>query len=76
MQYPSSALTGKKRRNWLNMVILTVSGDVFPLMGAENEYNWTEPYMISRQVVAVNRSSDIYRLSDLEGKTIARAVHH
>lgn len=29
-----SALTGKKRRNWLNMVILTVSGDVFPLMGA------------------------------------------
>ena len=27
--------------------------------------------MISRQVVAVNRSSDIYRLSDLEGKTIA-----
>lgn len=53
------------------MGILTVSGDVFPLMGRENEYNWTEPYMISRQVVAVNRSSDIYRLSDLEGKTIA-----
>ncbi len=53
------------------MVILTVSGDVFSIDGRENEYNWTEPYMISRQVVAVNRSSDIYRLSDLEGKTIA-----
>ena len=34
MQYPSSALTGKKKRNWLNMVISTVSGDVFPLMDA------------------------------------------
>ena len=43
----------------------------FSIDGRENEYNWTEPYMISRQVVAVNRSSDIYRLSDLEGKTIA-----
>lgn len=43
----------------------------FSIDGRENEYNWTELYMISRQVVAVNRSSDIYRLSDLEGKTIA-----
>ena len=43
----------------------------FSIDGRENEYNWTEPYMISRQVVAVNRSSDIYRLSDLEGRTIA-----
>lgn len=44
MQYPSSALTGKKRRNWLNMVILTVSGDVFPLMGART--NTTGPNRI------------------------------
>ena len=26
----------------------------FSIDGRENEYNWTEPYMISRQVVAVN----------------------
>ena len=39
--------------------------------GRENEYRWAGPYMISRQVVAVNMESDIYSLEDLEGKTIA-----
>lgn len=43
----------------------------FSINGRENEYNWTEPYMVSRQVVAVNAGSDIYRLSDLAGKVIA-----
>ena len=44
MRYPSSALTGKKRRNWLKMVILTVSGDAFPLMDAR--MNTTGPNRI------------------------------
>ena len=29
------------------------------------------PYIVSRQVVAVNENSDIYKLSDLEGKNLA-----
>ena len=63
--------------DWEEKKKLVERGDIdciwgcFSIDGRENEYNWTEPYMISRQVVAVNRSSDIYRLSDLEGKTIA-----
>lgn len=63
--------------DWEEKKKLVEDGDIdciwgcFSIDGRENEYNWTEPYMISRQVVAVNRSSDIYRLSDLEGKTIA-----
>ncbi len=63
--------------DWEEKKELVEHGDIdciwgcFSIDGRENEYNWSAPYMISRQVVAVNRSSDIYRLSDLEGKTIA-----
>lgn len=43
----------------------------FTLTGREEQYLWAGPYMVSRQVVAVNESSDIYRLSDLRGKVVA-----
>lgn len=43
----------------------------FSMNGRENEYRWAGPYMVSRQVVAVNVESDIYTLADLEGKTVA-----
>ncbi len=63
--------------NWEEKKELVESGDIdcvwgsFTIDGREDEYNWAGPYMISRQVVAVNKSSDIYTLSDLEGKRIA-----
>ena len=56
---------------------LVENGDIdciwgcFSIKGRENDYKWTKPYMVSRQVVAVNKSSNIYSLSDLEGKIIA-----
>ena len=31
----------------------------FSIDGREAQYRWTEPYMLSRQVVAVRRDSDI-----------------
>lgn len=43
----------------------------FSMEGRSAEYQWAGPYMVSNQVVAVNESSDIYQLSDLEGKTIS-----
>lgn len=43
----------------------------FSMNGREEEYAWAGPYMYSKQVVAVNASSDIYSLSDLNGKRIA-----
>ena len=43
----------------------------FSISGRENMYRWTIPYMISRQVVAVSKESDIYTLADLKGKRIA-----
>ena len=43
----------------------------FSIDGREDLYNWTVPYMYSRQVVAVREDSDIYTFSDLAGKRIA-----
>ena len=43
----------------------------FSIDGRENQYRWTEPYMYSRQVVAVRENSPIYTLQDLEGKRVA-----
>ena len=63
--------------NWEEKKELVESGDIdciwgsFTVDGREEDYNWAGPYMISRQVVAVNKDSNIYSLSDLEGKRIA-----
>lgn len=43
----------------------------FSINGREDQYLWTQPYMYSRQVVAVRKDSGIYSLSDLAGKCIA-----
>lgn len=43
----------------------------FSIDGREDEYNWAGPYMASRQVAAVLPESDIYELSDLEGRAVA-----
>ena len=43
----------------------------FSIDGREDEYRWSAPYMTSRQVVAVNRNSEIQTLADLEGKRVA-----
>lgn len=43
----------------------------FSIDGREEEYRWSAPYMMSRQVVAVNRDSEIKTLADLEGRRIA-----
>ena len=43
----------------------------FSMEGRLDDYRWAGPYMVSRQVVAVNPESDIYHLQDLAGKTLA-----
>ena len=43
----------------------------FSMNDREDEYAWAGPYMHSRQVVAVNATSDIYSLCDLNDKCIA-----
>lgn len=63
--------------NWEEKKQLVESGKIdciwgsFSIDGRQNEYQWTEPYMYSRQVVAVRKDSDICSLSDLMGKRVA-----
>lgn len=66
-----------KTIDWVRKTELVDSGEIdciwgcFSILGREDVYNWSDPYMVSNQVVAVNTSSDIYTLADLKGKTIA-----
>ncbi len=63
--------------DWEKKTELVDSGEIdciwgcFSMIGRMNDYRWAGPYMVSRQVVAVNESSDIYHLSDMVGKNIA-----
>ena len=43
----------------------------FSMNGREDQYRWAGPYMVSRQVIAVNEDSDIESVKDLGGRTIA-----
>lgn len=63
--------------NWEEKKELVDQGEIdciwgsFSIDGREDQYRWTDPYMVSRQVVAVNVNSDIYTLADLDGKKVA-----
>ena len=63
--------------DWEEKKDLVESGEIdcimgcFSMEGRLDDYRWAGPYIASRQVVAVNESSDIYKLSDLEGKNLA-----
>ena len=63
--------------NWEKKKELVESGEIdcimgcFSMEGRLDDYRWAGPYIASRQVVAVNENSDIYKLSDLAGKNLA-----
>lgn len=63
--------------DWQEKKNLVENGDIdciwgcFSMEGRFDDYRWAGSYMISNQVVAVKTDSDIYTLSDLEGKNIA-----
>ena len=63
--------------DWERKKELVNKGDIdciwgcFSMNGREDDYQWAGPYMISREVVAVNEHSDIQTLSDLAGRSVA-----
>lgn len=61
----------EKKKEFLEEGRIDCIWSSYSIDGREDQYRWTIPYMISRQVVAVNKDSDIYRLSDLKGRRIA-----
>ena len=62
--------------DWEQKTALVESGAIdciwgcFSMQGRETLYRWAGPYMVSRQVVAVNADSSIQSLSDLAGRTV------
>lgn len=42
----------------------------FTMEGRENDYTFSEPYMLNEQVIVVKKDSGITSLSDLAGKTV------
>lgn len=66
-----------KRTSWQEKDELLAAGDVdclwgcFSMTGREELYRWAGPYMYGRHVVVVREESDIYELSDLNGKRVA-----
>ena len=63
--------------NWHQKEAILAHGDVdciwagFSIDGRENLYQWTEPYLKSRQVVMVPQMSPVRRLENLEGFVVA-----
>ena len=63
--------------DWEQKTTLVESGALdciwgcFSMDGREEVYRWAGPYMVSRQVVAVDADSSIRSLRDLAGKTVA-----
>ena len=62
--------------DWEQKTNLVESGAIdciwgcFSMQGREEMYRWAGPYMVSRQVAAVDADSSIRTLGDLAGKTI------
>ena len=46
----------------------------FTIEGREDNYTFSEPYMLNEQVVVVKKNSGINNLSDLKGKTVMTQV--
>ena len=61
----------EKKKDLLKSGELDCIMGCFSMEGRLDDYRWAGPYMVSRQVVAVNPESDIYHLQDLAGKTLA-----
>ena len=63
--------------DWEQKTDLVESGTIdciwgcFSMDGREEVYRWAGPYMVSRQVAAVDADSSIRTLGDLAGKTVA-----
>lgn len=63
--------------DWTEKDLLLAAGDVdclwgsFTMTGREDRYDWAGPYLTSRQVIVVPENSNITKLSDLEGKSLA-----
>lgn len=64
-------ITWNEKDNYLADGSIDCIWSCFSMNDREEKYCWVGPYTNSRQVVAVRNDSDIYKLSDLEGRQVA-----
>ena len=62
--------TGEKKKELVESGEIDCIMGCFSMEGRLDDYRWAGPYIASRQVVAVNENSDIYKLRDLGGERI------
>ena len=60
-----------EKDKWLKDGKIDCIWGIFSMNGRESKYLWAGPYMHSSQVAVVRSESGIYKLSDLNGKTIS-----
>jgi len=66
-----------KAINWdakdseLNSGMIDCIWNGFTINGRENNYTWSDPYVINEQVVMVKSGSPVKKLTDLKGKKVA-----
>ena len=61
----------EQKTNLVESSIIDCIWGCFSMDGREEIYRWAGPYMVSRQVAAVDADSSIRTLGDLAGKTVA-----
>ena len=61
----------EKKNDYLSSGEIDCIWGCFSLTGREQDYAWSLPYMNSRQVIATLEDSDIFEISDLQGKSVA-----
>lgn len=61
----------EKKSDYLSRGEIDCIWGCFSLTGREDDYSWSLPYMNTRQAVAVSENSNIFAISDLQGKRVA-----
>ena len=69
-----SAIDWDTKDAQLNQGTINCIWNGFTMEGREDDYTFSEPYMLNEQVVVVKKNSGINSLSDLKGKTVMTQV--
>lgn len=73
-EYEQQAIDWDAKDALLNQGTITAIWNGFTMEGREDDYTFSEPYMLNEQVIVVKKGSDVASLEDLAGKTVITQV--
>ena len=73
-EFEATAINWDAKDALINQGSINCIWNGFTMEGRENDYTFSEPYMLNEQVVVVKAGSDIADLADLAGKTVVTQV--